>query len=383
MAEESDLEKTEQPSERRRQQAREEGQVPVSRELGTFIVLAAGIAVMWFGGGWLVQRTAHIVSQGLSFDRRVAFDPAIALSRFPELALDGLITLAPLFVALMVAGVAASVAVSGFNFSSKAFAPKFDRLNPLQGVKRMFSLHSLMELGKAMAKAAIVGIVAWRVVSNQQATIFALFNQSLNDGLASAGHGLLVATALLVAGLGLIAGLDVPFQLWQYTKNLRMTREELRQEAKEQDGDPQIKARIRSLQREMARKRMMADVPTADVVVTNPTHYSVALKYDREKFGAPRVIAKGAGEVALKIREIAAEHKVPRLEAPPLARALYKHTDIGAQIPAQLYRAVAEVMAYVYQLNHAAAAGGPWPEPPRDLEVPDGMDPGVAGETEG
>jgi flagellar biosynthetic protein FlhB len=376
MAEESDQEKTEQPSERRRQQAREEGQVPVSRELGTFVVLATGIGVLWLGGDWLVQRSERIVSRGLSFDRRVAFDPAAALAYFPQLALDGLVTLAPLFIALIVAGVAAAASLSGFNFSTKAFSPRFDRLSPLQGLKRMFSAHSLMELAKAVSKAGVVGLVAWWVVSRDEEMIFGLFNQSLHDGLGSAGHGLLVAAALLVAGLGVIAGIDVPFQLWQYTKRLRMSREELRQEAKEQEGDPQIKARIRSLQREMARKRMMADVPTADVVVTNPTHYSVALKYDRDKFGAPRVVAKGAGEVALKIREIAAEHQVPRLEAPPLARALYRHTDIGAQIPAALYRAVAEVMAYVYQLNHAAAHGGPRPEPPEDLEVPDGMDPG-------
>lgn len=376
MAEESDLEKTEQPSERRLQQAREEGQVATSRELASFLVLATGVACMWVMGGWVVQRCQDMLRHGLVLDRRTVFDTEVAMGRLPEFALDALLSMMPFFAALIVAGAASTLALSGFNFSAKAFSPQFSRMSPLSGIQRMFSVHSLMELFKAVIKTLIVGSVAAWVVMRDQEAVFSLFSLSIEQGMASLGHQLLMACTLLVAGLGLIAAIDVPFQLFQYTKRLRMTKEELKQEAKEQDGNPEIKARIRSIQREMARKRMMSEVPLADVVVTNPTHYSVAIKYDREKSGAPRVVAKGTGDIALKIREIAAENKVPRLEAPPLARALYKHTEIGDQIPVALYRAVAEVMAYVYQLNDAIAGQGMWPDKPEDLEVPAEMDPG-------
>ena len=181
---------------------------------------------------------------------------------------------------------------------------------------------------------------------------------------------------MIVLSLGLLALIDVPFQLWQYHKKLRMTKEEVKREGKEQEGDPQVKGRIRAMQREMARRRMMAEVPKADVVVTNPTHFSVALKYDAQRMGAPVVIAKGRGETALKIRELARENKVPVLEAAPLARALYKHCELEQAIPAALFTAVAEVMAYVYQLDTWMKEGGLPPPPPAHLPVPAGMDPG-------
>jgi flagellar biosynthesis protein FlhB len=211
---------------------------------------------------------------------------------------------------------------------------------------------------------------------NTRDHIFDLMTEPLAVGMPDFANTVLFTTLLISLSLGLLALLDVPFQLWQYEKKLRMTKEEVKRESKEQEGDPHVKARIRAVQREMARKRMMAAVPQADVVVTNPTHFSVALKYDPDKMSAPVVVAKGRGEIALKIRELAKEHDVPLLEAPPLARALYTHCELEQAVPAALYTAVAEVMAYIYQLNNWVANGGLPPEAPARLAVPDGMDPG-------
>lgn len=375
MAEESDLERTEPASQRRLEQAREEGQVPQSRELSTFLVLIAGSVSLWMMGSWLANRVAAMMRHGLTLERAAAFDSNAMSAALAALAWDGLLTLAPVFAVLVVAALGGPLALGGFLFSAKAFQPDFSRLNPVQGFARIFSLHGVAELIKAIAKSALVGGVAVWVIVRERDALFALLAQPLQSGMASFGAIVLFSTVAIVAGMALIVAIDVPFQLWQYYSKLRMTKEEARQEAKELEGDPQLKARIRAQQREMARKRMMAEVPKADVVVTNPTHYSVALAYDAGRMGAPRVVAKGAGHVAQRIREIASEHDVPLLEAPPLARALFHHSEIGDEIPASLYTAVAEVMAYIYQLNQYLERGGLRPEPPRELSVPEGMDP--------
>ena len=233
----------------------------------------------------------------------------------------------------------------------------------------MFSLRALVELGKALAKSALVFGVAWIVFSQQRMTIFALASAPLNSSSADLGHLLFVSFISIAAALVLIAAIDAPYQIWQHANKLMMTREEVRQEHKEQEGNPEIKARIRSQQREMARRRMMAEVPKADVVVTNPTHYAVALKYTESGNSAPVVVAKGADLVAATIRAIASEHNIPLLEAPPLARALFRHTEPGDVIPQQLYNAVAQVLAYVFQLR-----AGTSPAMPEAIEVPEGMD---------
>jgi flagellar biosynthesis protein FlhB len=293
-----------------------------------------------------------------------------------------LILAAPMFLLTAVAALVPPFALGGWTFAPEAMAPNFSRMDPVKGVQRMFSWHSFGELVKAILKALLIGGVVYWMVLRQQDQLFALILQSVEPALASFGHMIVFAMIGLVAGLAVIAAMDVPFQLWRYYAGLRMTKEELRQEMKEMEGDPQLKARIRSQQREMARKRMMAEVPKADVVVTNPTHFAVALKYDRDRMGAPQVVAKGMNLVAQKIRDLAAANKVPVMEAPPLARALYRHTDIGDQVPAALYTAVAEVLAYIYQLNQFLAAGTSAmpPQPPTAIAVPDGMDPGeIAG----
>jgi flagellar biosynthetic protein FlhB len=377
MAEDSDLERTEPASQRRLEQAREEGQVPQSRELSAFLVLIAGAGLLWATGASVARSMADIVRRGLTLDRAAAFDADAMPHAFLGLAWDALISLAPLFLALMVAALATPFLLGGFNFSSKALQPDFSRLDPLKGFGRMFSANSAAELVKALLKSLLVGTVAIWVVMHEKDALFSLIGQPLEAGLQSIGSVILSSSMSIAAALALIAAIDVPYQLWQYHSRLRMTKEEARQEYKELEGDPQLKARIRSQQREIARKRMMQEVPKAQIVVTNPTHYAVALQYN-EDLPAPRVVAMGRGLIAQRIREIAREHGVPLLEAPPLARALYRNSELGDVIPATLYRAVAEVMAYVYQLNHYLAHGGLPPAPPAELPVPAELDPGAA-----
>jgi flagellar biosynthetic protein FlhB len=375
MAEESDQEKTEAPSPQRLAKAREEGQVPQSRELATFVVLMAGGGALWMMAGYLGTRMSGIMRGGLSFDPGVARDSDAVLARLASLFLDAALALAPFLLLVAVAALASPLLLRGWLFSTKALMPDFKRLNPLTGLKRVLSSQGLIELVKSIAKVGLLGsIAAWLIWSNLDA-IFALSLENPNDAVAHMGD--LVGRVFLLAtgAMIFIVAIDLPYQLWSYYHKLKMTKEQLRQEAKESEGDPHLKARIRAQQREMARRRMMAEVPTADVVVTNPTHYAVALKYTEGKMGAPRVVAKGADAVAAKIRELAAEHRVPLLEAPPLARALFRHTELDDEIPARLYAAVAEVLAYVFQLRRYQQAGGAYPQAPVDLPVPPELDP--------
>ncbi|HJV79575.1 flagellar biosynthesis protein FlhB [Noviherbaspirillum sp.] len=375
MAEDSDLERTEPASPRRLEQAREEGDVPRSRELATCTVLLAAGLGFWFTGEGLIRRLNHMLASGLSFDREQAFDFNLMLMRLGFSLGDVVIGLAPLAGILVLVALGSPLLIGGWLFTTKSLQPNFSRMNPLSGLGNMFSVRALVELLKAIGKAILVGTVAWLVVSSQIESMLALSVEPLASGTAHLAHLLLISFISIVASLVVIALIDAPYQMWQYANKLKMTREEVRQEAKESDGDPQVKARIRQMQREMAKRRMMSEVPNADVVVTNPTHYAVALKYTEGKMRAPTVIAKGADEVAAKIREIAAEHKVALLEAPPLARALYRHTELGDEIPAALYTAVAEVLAYVFQLRAYSKHGGVRPAKPEQLEVPPELDP--------
>jgi flagellar biosynthetic protein FlhB len=369
MAEDSDLEKTEEPTSRRVEQAREKGQVPHSRELGTFLVLIAAGAAFWTMGGWFMQRSMAVVRKGFTVESEVMREPALMLPRLAEMAGDALLAFSPLLGLLVLAAVLPPFFMNAWVFSPQAMVPDFNRLNPLTGFGRMFSWNSLMELGKAALKAALVGSVAVLLMWKERDEIFGLLNEPLESGLAHAGDLVSYSFLVMVATLVLIVAADVPFQLWQYFDKLKMTKEEIKQEMKEMMGDPHVKGRIRSLQMQAARKRMMAAVPKANVVVTNPTHFSVALSY-QTGMTAPKVVAKGAGAIAQKIREIANENAVPILEAPPLARALYKHAQLDAEIPSALYSAVAEVLAYIYQLANWRQVGGVYPVPPRELPVP-------------
>jgi len=377
MAEESDLEKTEEPTGRRLEQAREKGQVPHSRELGTFLILIVAGATFWMMGGWFAQRFMAVVHKGLSIDPMYMREPALMLPRLADLSGDALLVFSPLLAALLISAVLPPFLLNAWIFAPTALAPDFSRMNPLAGLGRMFSWNSLMELGKAVLKALLVGGVAVLLIWNERDEIFGLLAQPLEAGLAHSAQLLNYSFLMLVAALLLVVAADVPFQLWQHFDKLKMTKEEVKQEMKEMMGDPHVKGRIRALQMQAARRRMMAAVPQANVIVTNPTHYAVALSY-KTGMGAPKVVAKGLGAIALKIREIGAEHAVPVLEAPPLARALYKHADLDAEIPAALYNAVAEVLAYIFQLSNWRQRGGVYPMPPQDLPVPPELVPEAA-----
>ncbi|MES2934950.1 MAG: flagellar biosynthesis protein FlhB [Pseudomonadota bacterium] len=375
MAEESDLEKTEPASPQRLEKAREEGDVPRSRELATVTVLLAAGGALWITGENLVRHLNAALRSGLGFDRDQAFDADLLLTRIAHDLMDVLLTFIPMGAVVMLVAIASPLLIGGWLFSANALMPKFGRMSPFKGLGNMVSTHSAVELGKAIAKTILVSAVAWMVIMHQKEAVLALGLESVKAGSAHMVHLLLTTFMAIVGGLVIIAAIDAPYQMWNYANKLKMTRQEVTQEAKESDGNPQIKAKIRAQQREMARRRMMSEVPTADVVVTNPTHYAVALKYAEGKMGAPTVVAKGADEVAAKIREIAQKNNVTIMEAPPLARALFRHTELGDQIPEALYTAVAEVLAYVFQLRVYRQKGGVRPDMPSDLVVPAQLDP--------
>ncbi|WP_353151999.1 flagellar biosynthesis protein FlhB [Pollutimonas bauzanensis] len=375
MAEDSDLEKTEPASQRRLEKAREEGQVVRSRELNTFMLLGAGVAVLWFGGARMYEGLNGILRSGLWFDLRVGQDTNVMLSVAANSALQALLLLAPLFLVLVVIAIFSSVMLGGFMFSSKALEPKFERLNPLKGVARMFSAQTLVELIKTLAKATVIGTVGAMVIWNYRDQMLSLMHTTPTQALTEGMSLVALCCTLIVSALVIIVLIDAPWQVFSHYKKMRMSKQDVKQEHKESDGDPHVKGRIRQQQRAMARRRMMAEVPTADVIVTNPTHYAVALTYKEGQGGAPQVVAKGSGLVAARLRSLAAEHKVPMLSAPPLARALYHNVELGQEIPAELYSAVAEVLAWVFQLRSWNMGTGVEPQKPSSLVVPPDLDP--------
>ncbi len=374
MADDNDLERTEPASPRRLEKAREEGQVPRSQELTTFTLLMAASGGLWVMGSLIIQKLFILLENGLQIEREIAFNPALLSPRLFQLALDGLLAIAPLLAGLVMVALVSPMLLSGWLFSSKALMPDFKRLNPATGVKRIFSSHGLVELVKAIAKAGVIGGVAAGIIWSHKQDVLDLISMSLDVSLPVMGRLIGMTFMLIVGAMLLLVVIDVPFQLWNHARQLRMSKEDLRKEAKEDEGDPQVKARIRSMQREMARRRMMAEVPKADVVVTNPTHYAVALKYQDRSMRAPKVVAKGSQLVAARIRELATEHHIPVLEVPPLARALYHHVELESEIPETLYTAVAHVLAYVFQLKRYQTAGGAAPQLSPDITVPAELD---------
>lgn len=375
MAEDSDLEKTEPASPRRLEKAREEGQVVRSRELNTFLVLSAGVGTLWVMGGFMFHQLRDIVHHSMWFDPNVGRDTTVMVGSAIALAFKALISLLPLFGVLVVVSILASVLLGGIVLSAKALQPKFERMSPLKGIKRMFSAQTLVELFKTLAKAAVIGTVGVLVIVHYRDQMLALMHATPSEALTYGMTLVALCCALIVAGLLLVVVIDAPWQIYSHYKKLRMSRQDVKQEHKESEGDPHVKGRIRQQQRAMARRRMMSEVPHADVVVTNPTHYAVALRYMEGTGGAPRVVAKGAGLIAAQIRQIAAENKVPLLSAPPLARALYHHVELEREIPMELYSAVAEVLAWVFRLRTWAPGMGQEPEPPSTLNVPPDLDP--------
>jgi flagellar biosynthetic protein FlhB len=371
MAENQDgQEKTEEATPKRQEEARNKGQVPRSRELTTMAMLLMAAIAMTFMGERMVAQLGDVMRLGLAVERAKVFDPWTTIELFGQALSLGILLMLPFLVLMVATAVAAPVALGGWSFSTDALAFKFDKLNPVTGLKRIFAARGVMELVKALAKFLLIGLVGALLLWYFLPQLMGLGREDPAVGLAHAGQILTRCFVILSASLALIAAIDVPFQLWDHAKNLKMTRQEVRDEHKNTEGKPEVKAKVRTLQREIAQRRMMSEVPKADVVITNPTHYAIALRYDADKMAAPVVVAKGVELVAGQIRTVAVANKVPIFEAPPLARALYYSTEIDQQVPAGLYLAVAQVLAYVFQLR-AAARGGPVPVPPEDIPVPD------------
>lgn len=375
MAEESDLEKTEAATPRRLEKARQDGQIARSRELNTFMLLAAGTAALWLLASSLFHTLTGVFRVGMMLESwSLQGTDSLVLFAFAPVY-QVLMALLPLFATLVIVALLSSVLLGGLTLSGKALAFRGGRLNPLKGVGRMFSAHTLVELFKTVAKAVLVGLIAVVVIAGHYAEMVALMLAGPTEALVSGLRLVALCCGLIIASLLLIVFIDAPWQLYSHFKKMRMSRHEIKEEHKESEGDPHTKARIRQQQTASARQRMMASLPQADVVVTNPTHYAVALKYTEDDSKAPRVVAKGRGLLAMRILDKAGQYRIPVLSAPPLARALYRHVGLGQEIPAALYTAVAEVLAWVYQLRHWQRGQGPLPVRPSDLPVPAGLDP--------
>ena len=369
MAEEqTGQERTEQPTERRLQEARKKGQVPRSRELNTMLsLILASIALLVLGGG-ISRNIMQISVEGFSISRELAFDASQLPFQFMYMASQTLLALLPFMAVMLVAALAGPLVMGGWSFSLETISFKLEKLNPIKGLARIFSLKGLVELVKALAKFVLLIGAAILVFFTIDQQLLSLTSMSPKAAGIEAVSVLVQVLLILSATTILIVALDVPFELWNHQKQLRMTKQEIKDEMKETDGNPQVKQRIRTMQRQLAESRMMEDVKTADVVITNPTHYAVALQYLDRPGSAPRLVAKGKDLTALRIRSIAAEHDIPLFEAPPLARALYRSTEIGHEIPHVLYMAVARVLAYVFQLKNAGPTD--YVPKPDDLDIP-------------
>ncbi len=366
----SGQERTEEPTPKRLQEARKKGQVARSRDLNATAVMIAGAAGLLLLGPWMLARLQAILTRSWSPSREQIRDPSHLFEVLRQVTLESLGLLTPLLGLLLLAALVTPMLLGGWVFSFEALQPKLSKLDPVKGLARILSVRALMELLKALGKLLVVGGVAAVLFVSWSDDLLHLGLHSLESGLARAGQILFWSLLLLSSGMLLIAAIDVPFQIWQHTKQLKMTRQEVRDEFKQTEGKPEVKQKIRSVQQQLARSRMMDAVPDADVVITNPTHFAVALKYDQATMRAPLLVAKGSDLVAQRIRELARESQVTLVEAPPLARALWASTDIGREIPAPLYLAVAQVLGFVIQLRAAQRRGRRPPRPPRP-DVPD------------
>ncbi|MBI5587524.1 MAG: flagellar biosynthesis protein FlhB [Deltaproteobacteria bacterium] len=347
--------KTEQPTSRRRELARQDGNFAVSRELSTLFVIIGSLVVLYFCGVWIVTGAAEFMQQSLSriFSRELTVKDVSGL--FGHITFKFFLIMVPVLL-IPVFGAVSYIIQNGFSLSGKPITPDFKKINPVSGVKKLFSINAVVELVKSILKISILTYVVYVNVAKEWSTMPFLMEMETIGSLTYIAKVSFTIMTKTVWVLLLIAMIDYAFQRWNFEKGLRMTKEEVKEEMKEMEGDPNVKARIKSIQREMARKRMMQDVPTADVVVTNPTHLAVALKYDKSRGDAPIVVAKGADLIAEKIREVARKHRVPVVENKPLARTLFKGVEIGKEIPVSLYKAVAEILAYVYRLKTGARA---------------------------
>lgn len=372
MAEKPAQERTERATPKRLQQAKEKGQIARSRELSTMLVLLAAAGGLFLVGAGIVAGLVEVMRDAFQTSRPDVLDPLATVFKLEQAMADAIGALLPFLAIVTVAAVAGPLAMGGWNFSTKAIAFKWEKLDPIKGMGRVFSARGLVELLKALAKFSLVLAVALTFLWFNVDSILGLGGQDVHDALLNAGRILLLAFLLLSASMIVIAAVDVPFQLWDHQRQLRMTRQELRDEFRETDGNPEMKRKVREVRQELAQRRMMQELPQADVIITNPTHYAVALRYQQDRMSAPVVVAKGRDLVALQIRSVAMEHGIPIVSAPPLARAIYHSTELQQRIPTGLFVAVAQVLAYAYQLRRKPRRGaGARARSFDDLPIPD------------
>jgi len=367
-------EKTEQPTPKKLREARQKGQVPRSRELNSMTIMVFGAAGLLLLGPFALTSIVSMLNHGFTLNRAEIMDQSSVITRFGDAFWTVASGLTPFFVLMVVVAILTPLMIGGWSFSLDQITPKAERLDPVAGLKRIFSARGLMELVKAVAKFLVVTLVAVGFMWMQSDKFLHLALEPFVQGLTHAAWLFGFAFLVMSLALVLIAAIDVPFQLWDHSNKLKMTLQEVRDEMKETEGRPEVKSKVRALQQEMAQRRMMEDVPEADVIITNPTHFSVALKYQPETMAAPLIVAMGQDRVALKIREIGVHAGVEIFAAPPLARALFAHGRIGQEIPANLYYAVAQVLAFVFQLHTAREHGLEPPEPPQPYVAPDEED---------
>lgn len=375
MAEQNASEKHLPATPRKLEKAREEGQVARSRDFGHFAAIATGGAMLVATAPMLTAWLQRMLAEALSFDHVASTNPELMLQRFGQIGAKLMWVVVPLGVAMVLAAIGASVLIGGWNWTLKPLAPKFGKMNPLTGIPNLFSKQQFITALKACLLALVLGVIGGLYLNSRIDTFGALIGLPLPTALQQVGSTVLSGLLLLLLALAVFAAIDAPLQLHLHAAKLKMSHQEVKQENKEVEGNSEVKAKIKVRMREMSRRRMLAAVPKADLVVMNPTHYAVALKYDDARMAAPRVVAKGADLLAMSIRDTAKANKVPVLQAPVLARALYAHAEVDREIPAALFAAVAQVLAYVYQLRAALAGHAPMPGELPPLSVPDELDP--------
>lgn len=374
MAEEdSAQEKTEEPTSKKLEKSREEGQLPRSKDLATSIVLiTSALSVIIFGPA-MVLKITQVAKFNFQFDRQAAIDQNLMLAHFNQSAIEGFVSVIPLYITLLIAAVVGPIMVSGWNFSIKSITPKFSKMNPFSGLKKMVSSHALIELLKAWAKVIVVGIGSILVIISQFNDIRWIVREDVFQGMEHATSILFWAIFFISCSTLVIAAIDVPFQIYSHNKKMKMTLQEIKDEYKNTEGKPEVKARVRQLQREVSQRQMMSQVPDADVIITNPDHFAVALKYTPNEMPAPILLGKGTDLVAEKLKEIAREYKIPIVQSPPLARSIYHFTEIGQEIPEGLYMAVAQILAYIFQLNQYQKGYAAKPGDLPDFDIPDDL----------
>jgi flagellar biosynthesis protein FlhB len=372
MADDSDVDKSEQPTDSKIKKAKEKGQIPRSRELTSLLILLVGITLFWLMGSHLVSQLITVIQTAMKVSYRID-DDKLLIFNLVNLLSAGFWAILPIFLGLVIIAIIAPICIGGLLFSLQSIKPNFKKLNPISGFGRLFSTRIFAELLKSMFKVILVSFAVLLFLLHYFPSMLSLPNMYLNNALANSIQFVILCIILSIIALIPMVGFDIFYQIWSNLKKLKMSKQEVKDEFKEQEGNPQIKGRIRQMQQAIARRRMMKDVPKANVIVTNPTHYAVALQYDEKTMIAPKMLAKGTDNIALRIKELASEHNIPQLEAPPLARALYRYGEIGETIPPELYTAVAQILAWVYQLKHWYKYGGDKPLTPRNLPVPESL----------